>query len=141
MNEGYNLIDDNTGSYFSTDRADHIGSVDYVVTCVEDNYDDSTDPVVMSVRDAMRQGNLNPGSEIWIPGWHIVLTIVGAGSVPQGDLDTNTVMTIRGVAAGQTIIDAGGFALNNEERIFEVLTRYRQLLWMKDFVRRQLLGI
>jgi hypothetical protein len=120
-NEGYNLVDDNAGTYFTAARGNHIGSVHYVVTGVEDTFDGSSDPLVMSVRDAMHLANTTAGTqEIWVPGWHFVLTLAGTGAISQGDLDISSAMVVRGVAAGQTIIDAGGYRLNESERIFDV---------------------
>jgi hypothetical protein len=106
--------------------SDYAGSVDYVVTGVADTYDGSSDPVVMSLRDAINLANTNSGTqEIWLPAWTFVLTlqrITAANQIEmnvwEGDLEIGESLTIRGVGTATSVAWRPGAAA---DKIFELL--------------------
>jgi hypothetical protein len=128
--QGNNLVSPHTSGYVPH-ATDHIGTPDYIVTSVVDTFDGATDPVNMSIRDAIHQANITAGAqEIWLPAWRIVLTrdrltYAPEGtttdiSVAYGDLDISGSLTIRGVA-GTTSID---WRLGILDKTFELLGDY-----------------
>lgn len=120
---------------FTMHATDYMGSVDYVVTSVADTYDGSSDPVNMSLRDAIDLANKTAGSqEIWLPAWTFVLTIDRGSnatdtSVAYGDLDIGKSaatdpggsLTIRGINGLTSVAWAPGLP---SDKVFELLGDY-----------------
>jgi hypothetical protein len=117
--QGYNRLTTG-GQGFVPHASDYIGTVDYIVTGVTDTFDNSNDAVVRSVRDAINTANITTGTqEIWLPAWHFVMTLTGTGLISQGDFDVSSAIVMSGIAAGATIINAGGL-LATTDRIFDL---------------------
>ena len=92
-----------------------------VVTGVADTYNHADDAYASSLREAIDTANITAGAQqVWLPGWHFLMTLSGVGAITQGDFDVpaGSQMTIRGVGAGSTVIDAASLAMR--DRIFEV---------------------
>jgi hypothetical protein len=120
---GNNLLG-NSAAGFSTATGDYIKppgtTIHYIVTGLADKYDGTTDKVDMTLRDAISLANSTAGTqEIWVPAWRYLLTMAGSGGVTQGDFDiTSGTVTIRGIGAGLSIIDAG--RLTSDDRVIDV---------------------
>jgi len=121
-NYGNNLIDDTAGDggFFSSALNDQIamaGSVDQVVTNMADRID-VTDGG-LSLREAIIAANGGAGMQmVWVPAWKHRLELTGGGN-NAGDLDIMGDVTIIGVGAGLTVIDAGG-ENGLGDRVFDV---------------------
>lgn len=110
INEGNNLIDDASGGFFDTTPGigDHLGTPDYVVTSVADEFNHANDGYSLSLREAVDLANRSSGSNtIWLPGWAFELTRDRATyrglnetdrDVAFGDLDIEDQLILRGVA-------------------------------------------
>jgi len=131
---GDNLLEDVRAALISmtTIGNDHIAPVDYVVTGLNDTYDDTDNDVVMSIRDAIHQANITSGAEeIWLPAWNFVLTrdrdTYGGGSptdmeVSFGDLDIKQSLVIRGAGgSGDTSVR---WKPGVVDKVFELLGDY-----------------
>ena len=129
-NLGYNLVDDATGDrgfFDDVNLHDHIGSVNYVVTSVADAVDDTLDGTAAdasgftTLRAAVQEANYASDKTIWLPAWQDRLTLTGAdNAAATGDLDITGEVTIVGVGAGLTVIDAGG-QYGLADRVFDVI--------------------
>lgn len=92
--------------------------------------DDSADGVCdadCSLREAIIAANESEGPDTIILGpGHYLLTLSGSSEDlgVTGDLDITSDITIQGAGAEQTIIDAGGFASNNRDRVFHINGQY-----------------
>jgi hypothetical protein len=131
--DGPGVFASGVGDYVKPPEA----TVDYVVTSIADTYDGSTDPVNMSLRDAIHQANSTTGAqEIWLPAWAFVLTrdrVTYGGptdtSVAYGDLDIGRrlisdlggSLTIRGVNGATSVGWAMGLP---NDKVFELLGDY-----------------
>jgi hypothetical protein len=119
-NETTGLVHNPTGN------GDYMGTADYVVTSVVDSYDGSSDPIFMSLRDAVHQANNTADvQEIWLPAWNFVLTrerVTAWGSsemnVSEGDLEITDSLVIRGVASSTSVAWRGGAAV---DKLFELI--------------------
>jgi hypothetical protein len=102
--------------------------VPYVVTDVADKLN-TNQSVAFTLREAIQAAN-STGGEIWVPGWPFEMTISGADGVSassvdvtRGDFDVTRSMSIRGVGAGETIIDATPLqSTAASDRVFEILS-------------------
>ncbi|MEX2169341.1 MAG: choice-of-anchor Q domain-containing protein [Pirellulales bacterium] len=109
-------------------NGDYIGTPDYIVTSLADTYDGSSDPVGMSLRDAIHQANQTIGAqEIWLPAWDFVLTrerTAAANSpemdISQGDLDIKGSLTIRGIGTATSVQWKPGVV----DKVFELVGDY-----------------
>jgi hypothetical protein len=102
-------------------------TVHYVVTGVGDKYDGSTDPLMMSLRDAIHQANITSGAqEIWLPAWKFILTRERTGEltdteVSYGDLDIKDSLVIRGIENSTSVTWRTGA---RADAVFELLGDY-----------------
>lgn len=100
---GYNRFTSASG--FTLHATDYIGAVDYVVTSIADTYSGGSDPMNMSLRDAIDLANTTAGTqEIWLPAWDFVLTQqrTTAANMPElnvweGDIEITDSVVIRGI--------------------------------------------
>lgn len=107
---------------------DYIGTPDYIVTSWNDTHDGSSDPVSMSLRDAIDQANKTGGAdEIWLPAWDFVLTRARTADwdhyevdISQGDLEITGTLTIRGIAGATTV----GWMPGVVDAVFDLLGDY-----------------
>jgi hypothetical protein len=119
INQGYHLIDDTTGhgSFFSATAGDNIITTagnELVVTSLEDVVNSANNATVLSLREAVIAANTGGGT-VWLPAWKHDLTLTGSGS-SAGDLDILQSVSVAGVGAGLTVIDASALG----DRIFDV---------------------
>ncbi len=128
---GNNRLTSGATGFTNGVNGDYINAnVNFIVTSVADTLIGADDAYARSLREAVNSANVTAeAQEIWVPGWHFLLTLGGTGAVAQGDLDiSNTgAATIRGVGAGSTVIDASGLVTvvagvltAAPDRIFEV---------------------
>jgi hypothetical protein len=118
-----------TGVTGNPSVADYYGSVDYIVTSVADVYDGDSDPVNMSLRDAIHRANITAGTqEIWLPAWDFILTRERTAAlnetemdVSQGDLEVTDSLVIRGITNATTVAWQPGLP---EDKTFELLGDY-----------------
>jgi hypothetical protein len=108
-NDGKNLYDNASGGFFDTTTGigDFLGTPDYVVTSLADNFNHTDDHYSLSIREAVDLANLSAGiDEIWLPAWAYTLTrdrlSYGGGSatdidVSFGDIDVKDQLVVRGV--------------------------------------------
>ena len=124
INEGNNLADNNEGDLFDTDFGDYIGAASYVVTTLVDSLYHTDDAVFRSVREAIDSANGVSSATIFVPTGIFGLTIVGSESgITNNDLDVTGDVTIMGVGAGLSVIDASGLnsdGVHLRDRMFEV---------------------
>jgi hypothetical protein len=98
-----------TGPNYEEHATDHVGPVDYVVTSVIDTFDGSSDPLFMTVRDAIHIANESIGAEeIWLPAWDFVLTLQRTNQPTDtdpsyGDLDVKDSLEIRGINGSTSV--------------------------------------
>ncbi|MEX0611801.1 MAG: hypothetical protein WD229_06755 [Pirellulales bacterium] len=110
-------------------NGDYIGTPDYVVTSIADTYDGSSDPVNMSIRDAIHRANITAGTqEIWLPAWNFVLTRQRTTApnliemnVSEGDLEIDQSLIIRGIDGSTSVAWAPEAAV---DKVFELLGDY-----------------
>jgi hypothetical protein len=120
------VLDAGTAGFTNGVNGDYVKpmgtTVQYVVTGVADTWDSSNDtgvPLVLSLREAINKANNTAGAEeIWLPAWRMRMMRAGTGYTDQGDFDISSVMTIRGIGPGMSVIDAG--ILATDDRIFDV---------------------
>jgi predicted outer membrane repeat protein len=125
VNEGYNLVDENFGGFFTASFGDQIGTpggVDYVVTSIADRIE-ADDSYALSLREAVMAANA-VGGVIWLPAWRHRLTRTGTENASNNDLDvTSGEVEIVGAGPGLTVIDASGLGSDDDDasdRIFHV---------------------
>jgi predicted outer membrane repeat protein len=97
-------------------------NVDYVVTSLIDEVNNTNDAYSHTLREAVISANALDGT-IWLPAWKLPLTLAGSND-NSGDIDINgsgsnalADVTIRGIGPGLSVIDASNLA---NERIFDV---------------------
>jgi hypothetical protein len=104
--------------------------VHYVVTSLGDTFDDDSDPVVMSLRDAIYLSNIvgSPyAQEIWVPAWNFTLTVERTDQLTDidassyGDLDIDQTLTIRGVTGATSVAWRSGADV---DAVFDLLGDY-----------------
>lgn len=127
--EGNNRLGNVTTGFTNGVNGDYVGTPDYIVTVLADTYDGSSDPVGMSVRDAIHQANITAGAqEIWLPAWGFMLdrdrATYGTGTTDMdiafGDLDITGSLTIRGIGTATSIQWPPGVV----DRVFELVGDY-----------------
>ncbi len=108
-NLGGNLFDDAAGGFFDTHpgHGDYLGTPDYVVTSLVDDYDHTDGVALQSIREAVDLANQATGTqEVWLPAWKFRLTrdrtTYGGGSATDidaafGDIDVKDKLVVRGV--------------------------------------------
>jgi predicted outer membrane repeat protein len=134
INEGNNLTDSNPAGLlfqFSSTFGDLIDTTTpaaslAVVTMVADVTNAADNAYALSLREAVVAANA-AGGTIWLPAWRHRLTLANPEATDiaaSDDLDIRHNVTIVGVGAGASVIDAGGLTSNGiqgEDRIFDVL--------------------
>ncbi|MEX2168913.1 MAG: hypothetical protein WD851_06365 [Pirellulales bacterium] len=92
-------------------NGDIVGSPDYIVTGLADTWDGTSDPIVMSLRDAIDLANQTSATdEIWLPAWDFILTQertvfnVPEIDVAIGDLEVEQSLIILGVGTSFTSV-------------------------------------
>jgi CSLREA domain-containing protein len=99
----------------------------YTVTRGDDPVPGACTPADCSLREAVIAANGNPTSTVALAARLYTLTIPGADAASAseriGDLDVRVRMTITGVGAGQTVIQAGNSPATAIHRIFDVSGR------------------
>jgi len=105
--------------------ATHLETVaDYVVTTIEDRT--NNDVVALALRAAVIEANAAGGTQtILLPAWQINLTLSGTETYTNptamlNDLDITDDVTIVGMGAGLTIVDASGLTSGSQARLFDV---------------------
>jgi hypothetical protein len=110
--------------------SDYVGEVDYVVTSVVDMYAGNSNPINMTIRDAIHRANITAGlEEIWLPAWDFVLTIdreeyTFDTSVEYGDLDILDSLVIRGMGPESDPLTRVAWAPGITDKVFELLGDY-----------------
>jgi hypothetical protein len=125
VNNGHNLYDYAGGGFFDTTpgTGDHLGTPQYVVTSVADEFNHANDLEALSLREAVDLANTTSGTqEIWVPAWKITLTRDRGTNatdtdVTYGDLDVKDSLVVRGVA-GKTQI---GWKAGVTDAVFDLL--------------------
>jgi CSLREA domain-containing protein len=125
---GGNLYDRATGGFFNVLSAagDHLGTCQYVVTTVADEFNHANDAESLSVREAVDLANQASGTqEIWVPAWMCGLsrdrgTNATDTDVSYGDLDVKDSLVVRGVA-GKTQI---GWPAGVVDEVFKLAGDY-----------------
>jgi hypothetical protein len=106
---------------------DYIGTPDYIVTSLIDTFDGASDPLMMSLRDAIHLANTTAGdAEIWLPAWDFTLTIERTSQQTDiepsyGDLDIKDSLAILGVKDSTSVAWQTGAAA---DEVFELLGDY-----------------
>ena len=127
--EGNNRLGNVTTGFTNGVNGDYFGTPDYIVTTIVDAYDGTSDPVFMTIRDAIHLANMATGAqEIWLPAWDFVLTrdraTFGSGTtdtdVAFGDLDIKGSLTIRGIGTATSVQWKPGVI----DRVFELVGDY-----------------
>jgi hypothetical protein len=104
-----------------------------------DTWDGATDPIVMSLRDAIHLANQTIAvDEIWLPAWDFVLTRDrGTASTDMvaeyGDLDITRSLVIRGIGSGTTAFTTVRWRPGVLDRVFELVGDYNGD-WVTDGV-------
>jgi hypothetical protein len=102
------------------------GTINYIVTSVADTYDGTSDPLNMSLRDAIKLANSTAGAEeIWLPAWAFILTRERTNSPTstetdesQGDIEIEESLTIRGINGSTSVAWRAGTA---PDKVFELI--------------------
>lgn len=117
----------------NTALGDYVGTVDYVVTSIADTYDGSSDPVNMSLRDAIDLANTTAGTQtIWLPAWDFVLTRqrdfqtqLTDIDVTFGDLDITDSLVLRGIGGANGPATSVAWAPGAvADKVFELVGDY-----------------
>ncbi len=110
--------------------APSLAAVTIVVTRTDDPAPSGCQPTDCSLREAVIAANVHPGSTVQLQSKTYTLTIRGldnnalypAPNPAVGDLDIRVGMTIQGVNAAGTIIQAGSSSGTGIDRIFDVFS-------------------
>jgi hypothetical protein len=100
---GNNRIGNEAPGFEDGENGDIVGEPDYIVTSLADTHDGSSDPLMMSLRDAIDLANATVGLEkIWLPAWDFILTLARTNQPTDvepsyGDLDIKDSLEILGV--------------------------------------------
>ena len=107
-----NLLSERTWN--DTFGNDTIINSHYIVTSIADAFDHSDDEHALTLREAIDLTNNSSSSSTWyrhhilLPAWLFRLTLEGESGIEAGSLDVNRSLSLWGISADKTEIDATG---------------------------------